>query len=582
MHNESSSRSNIYFLGISVLSLFTFILQFVFRTLDDNRLTSWEYAFVGTDASVVLLILVAGLIFALFFVRISIPERYYPMVLFVASFCSAAIFWGEPEVNVDSSRYFTQAKHLEVYGISYFVKEWGRAINAWTDMPLIPFLYGIVFRVFGESRVYIQILTTTLFSLSAVLTYWLGKSLWDRETGFMAGVLLLGMPYVLTQVPLMLVDVPTMFFLLLAVVTLINALEKGTAPSVVIAGISAALAFYTKYSVWLMMSVLAVVFIYYVIRESGHGSEEPGSRRTGVSACFSRFLAVTGIAALIIGLVFLYKFDLFMDQIRLLLHYQKPGLSRWHETFLSTFFFQIHPFITLAAVYSVYAAIRKKDLRYLIVAWLIMLVFALQIRRIRYIIMVFPMIALMAAYAITQIRNIAVKRFLVFAVLISSLTVAVFGYLPFLQRISMVNLKDAGKFVDSLNEPHIEVFTLMPQNPVLNPAVSVPILDLFTRKKIIYDYDRRLFDQPKEKIEKSPLRFTWEYENPEYYTGKSSDNAERAVLVISEKPDDALPPDLASRIKGYILTTTFKTSEEIFRYQTCVRIYREKGADSGL
>jgi hypothetical protein len=557
-----------------MLALLTFVLQFLFRTLDDNRLTSWEYTFIGTDASILLLILAAGMISMLFFARISIPERFYPPVLFLAAFCVTAIFWRAPEVNVDASRYFTQAKHLELYGFSYFIREWGREINAWTDMPLIPFLYGIVFRVFGESRIFIQIFATTLFSSSVVLTYKLGESLWSRETGLIAGAFLLGMPYVLTQVPLMLVDVPTMFFLLLAVVTLINALEKGTAFSAVIAGISAALAFYTKYSVWLMLSVLAVIFIYYVIRGSGHGSVESVSRRIGVSACFSRFLSVTGIAALLIGLVFLYKYDLFMDQIRLLLHYQKPGLSRWHETFLSTFFFQIHPFITLAAVYSVYTAIRKKDLRYVIVAWLVILVFALQIKRIRYIIMVFPMIALMAAYAAAEIRSIAVKRFLVYSVLISSLTVAVFGYLPFLQRISTVNLKDAGKFMDSLSESHIEVFTLMPQDPVLNPAVSVPILDLFTRKKIIYEYDRELSNQPKEKIEKSPLRFTWEYRNPAYYGGATSGSIGRTVLVISDKFDDLLPPELKDRLSGYKLSATFQISENIFRYQTSVRIFR--------
>jgi hypothetical protein len=91
---------------------------------------------------------------------------------------------------VDASRYFTQAKHLELYGVKYFVSEWGKDINAWTDMPLVPFLYGVVFSIFGETRIYIQILNTTFFSLTAVLTFELGKILWDEETGFFAGVLL--------------------------------------------------------------------------------------------------------------------------------------------------------------------------------------------------------------------------------------------------------------------------------------------------------------------------------------------------------------------------------------------------------
>jgi hypothetical protein len=575
MHNESSAKNDNYLAGISLLALITFVLQFLFRALDDNRLTSWEYVFRGSDASIVFLILAAGLGLAFFLSKISISERLYPVVLFAGAFSSAAFFWGEPEVIVDSSRYFTQAKHLELYGVSYFLREWGRSINAWTDMPLIPFLYGIVFRVFGESRIYIQIFTTILFSSSVVLTYKLGESLWNRETGLIAGACLLGMPYLLTQAPLMLVDVPAMFFLILAIVAFKKALEKGSVVNIVSAALSVTFAFYAKYSTWLMLSVLAVIFLALVVRESYETPESGDKARIFRTLCV-RFVLIAGIAAILIGMIFLYKFEVFSNQMRLLIEYQKPGLGRWQETFASTFLFQIHPFITLSSVTSIYLAIREKDIRYAIIAWLIVLAFVMQIRRIRYIIMIFPMFALMAAYAIRQIRHVEIKRFLVLSAVISSLTVAVFGYLPFLQRISTVNLKYAGNFADSLKETEIEVFTLLPKDPVLNPAVSVPILDLFTGKKIIYDYDRELFTQPAEKIEKSPLRFTWEYENPPYYDRGPFDSRDPIILVISEKPDDPLPEELITRLAQYHHLNTFGISEEIFRYQTILRIYQKK------
>ena len=63
--------------------------------------------------------------------------------LFIVSFAVSAMFWQEPEMIVDASRYFTQAKHLELYGFGYFFREWGNGINAWTDLPAIPFLYGV-------------------------------------------------------------------------------------------------------------------------------------------------------------------------------------------------------------------------------------------------------------------------------------------------------------------------------------------------------------------------------------------------------------------------------------------------------
>ncbi len=264
-NNKPFLKNNYSFLIIFLLALFTYLVQFIFRSFDDNRLTSWQWAFQNTDATIIFLILMAGIIPAFFIARIPFSVRSYRLFLFLTAFITSAFFWTEPEVIVDASRYFTQAKHLELYGVKYFVREWGRDINAWTDMPLVPFLYGLVFRIFGETRIYIQILTTTLFSLTVVLTCELGKTLWDEETGFLAGVFLLGMPYLLTQVPLMLVDVPTMFFLMLAVVTLIRAIEKGAAWRIITASISIALAFFTKYSIWLMFSVLLIALLVYII-----------------------------------------------------------------------------------------------------------------------------------------------------------------------------------------------------------------------------------------------------------------------------------------------------------------------------
>jgi hypothetical protein len=274
VHNRPSLEKNVGFLIIFLLALFTYIAQFVLRSFDDNRLTNWLWAFQTVDAAAIFLILMAGIIPAFFLARFTPPVRLYPVILFLTAFGSAAFFWKEQEVIVDSSRYFTQAKHLELYGPAYFVREWGKDIYAWTDMPLIPFLYGLVFRVFGEARIYIQILTTTFFSLSAVLTYELGKTLWDEDTGFFAGVFLLGMPYLLTQVPLMLVDVLAMFFLLLAV-AFTGAIEKGTRLEDHNRICFNSATFFTKYSIWLMLSVLAVVF-RRISCGSRCGSQEPG------------------------------------------------------------------------------------------------------------------------------------------------------------------------------------------------------------------------------------------------------------------------------------------------------------------
>jgi hypothetical protein len=556
-------KKNIPQLMAAVFVISAYPALYLMRHLDDNRLTSWEWVFGQSRAPAVFAVLVGGVILAFFFLRTGAIPRRPVFFLLCATFATGALFWGEPEVIVDSSRYFTAAKHLEVYGAGYFLREWGRSIGAWTDMPLVPFLYGVIFRFFGEERIFIQIFNTVLFSLSSLLTYLIGKELWDEKTGFYGGLFLLGMPYLLTQVPLMLVDVPTMFFFLLSMYTFIYALRNGRG-TVVCPVLAIPLAVYSKYSSVLMLSVLAIIFLVFIAEEKN---------ASGRRSVLWRALGVVFMSGLLAGAVFLYKADVFLAQARLLMEFQRPGLARWSESFVSTFLFQVSPVLSLAAVFSVLAAIKQRDKKYCIIAWLVLLVIILGIRRIRYIIMVFPMLGLMASYGILRIRDGKVRSFIAACALLFSLSVAFCAYLPFLNDVSTVNLKEAGKFLDSLPGSSVRVYTLLPDSPIVNPAVAVPILDLFTAKKILYDYDMDISVVPRREREDSSLRFTWEYNNPGYYMSDSYSGNVDAIAVISKTPDDILPAKIAEKIRGCHPAKAFDVYEGLFQFRTNVRVY---------
>src|SRR5512137_2225725 len=132
--------------------LLAFVLLFSFRAHDTNTLFSWTWMFSSGNGSWTYLLLIAALTGAFLLSLRSFPERYDVLLLFVFPFAAVLPFWGEPEIIVDASRYFTQAKHLAQGGAVFFVKEWGRNVFAWTDLPLVPFCYGILFKLFGESR----------------------------------------------------------------------------------------------------------------------------------------------------------------------------------------------------------------------------------------------------------------------------------------------------------------------------------------------------------------------------------------------------------------------------------------------
>lgn len=470
---------------------------------------------------------------------------------------------------VDASRYFTQAKYLELYGVRFFFEEWGKGISAWTDMPFVPFLYGLIFRIFGEVRVYVQIFTAVLFSLSTVLTYLIGRELWDEEVGLYGGFFLLGMPYLFTQVPLLLVDIPTMFFLLFAVLMFMKALKKG-GTMLVISAFSIFLVFFSKYSAWLMLSLLPVIVLVNLAQER---SKPEGARQT--TTLFLRTSYIVLLSALCIGLAVTYKFGVISDQMNLLMAYQKPGLKRWGESFVSTFFFQIHPLITAAALYSVYVAVKKRDLKYIVAVWLVALVLLMQIRRVRYIIMVLPMVSLTASYGLRRIEGADLRKFFAACVITSSLAVGLIAYLPFMKELSAANLKEAGRFLDSLPERNVEVFTLIPPEPVVNPSVSVPLLDFFTQKKIKYEGAGILAGDQRETIENSSLRFTLEFKNPSYYGGRDYSDNDTVVAVISESANDPLSSEIERLTAGYRPIAVFDKYEGIFRYRTSIRIFRK-------
>ena len=557
-------KRQVHVTAAAALFLLAFVLDFSFRAYDDNSLFSWQWLFVHVDASAIYLLLIASLTAAYFVSRMPLQKERETTVLAVLSFIAVAPFWNEPEIIVDASRYFTQAKQLAQYGVGFFLKDWGKSVFAWTDLPLVPFCYGILFRLFGENRTVIQAFTSLLFSLTVVLTYRIGRKLWDRDTGFAAGLLLLGIPYLLTQVPLMLVDVATMFFIALSLFAFLEALDRGSPAWTALSIASIVLTVLSKYSAWLILSVLVVALVVHSRRDPGPGNR-PGLRR-GI------FILLAGAA--LSGAVLLMMFDVVHGQIALLREYQRPGLSRWRESFLSTFLFQTHPLITVFALASVVVALRKRDLPYLIVFWLVLLVAVFSIGRIRYLLPLFPMITLMAAYGLTVVTRHDLRRFLVFGTVASSLVIAFFVYLPFARSMSAVNLQQAGRFLDTLPEDEVEVITLPPADPVVNPAVSVPLLDLFTDKRIRYR-ERGGVTPRRDKIGRSSLRFTWEFRNPAYYAVSNAPAPDIPVVVLSNVSQGPLPPDVVARLDGYRLTRSYQMTEDLFRYNVGVRVYRK-------
>lgn len=554
-------RKTEQILLISFCTLIVIPLLYIGRLADDNTLTSWKWVFPATGILWVFFILVPALLcaYTLSGLRFVGPRAY--ALLAVLLFLSVIPLWQGPETIIDASRYFVQAKTLSEHGVGYFLREWGGVIHAWTDLPLVPFLYGLIFRWLGEERIYIQIFNTLLFALTGMLTFAVGKKLWDEETGLNAGLLLMGIPYLLTQVPLMLVDVPTMFFLTLAVYAFLNVVEKGGAPWVTASSVSLFTALLSKYSAWLMLSVIPLIPFVFV---AGDRKKLCGNLAT-----------VLLMAGLVAGALVYVRFDFFREQLMLLATYQWSGLSRWQEGYVSTFLFQSHPFLALLALLGIYRALRAKDSRFLVAGWFAVFVFLLQIKRMRYLIPLFPLFALMAAYGLNVFRDRGVRRFICLCIAASSVLIAYCAYLPFLNSTSMANLQHAGRFLDTLECSSVEVYALPQKDSSGSTFAAIPILDYHTGKKIFSPQEWPVRPENGD-TRQSSLRFTWETRKPDLYARTEAEPA-CALAIISSEAVERVPEAFTGGARSsFAELKRFKLASDIFRYQTFVTIFKKQ------
>ena len=490
------------------------------------------------------------------------PVRFYWLwPAAVAAGCSL-LFLDVPEVIVDAARYFIQAKSFSEYGPAWFFQQWGRELFVWTDLPLIPLLYGLLLTIFDQSRLALQLLNVFFFAASAALIAVLGRELRDRETGLAGGLLFLGFPYLYSQVPLLLVDLGTMFFLLLTMVAFIRALRRGGFFYCALTTAAVLAVLLSKYSAWLLLSALAPIGIWSLVLAA--------DRRLVIKRALAALLPVLPPALL---LFWVYQ-DVVLAQLALLLEFQKPGLAGWSESLVSTLLFQAHPWLAVLLLYSLYRAGRLREWGYLILAWpVFLLLVLLEVRRIRYSIPIMPLLALMAAYGLRDLTVPALRRHLLLVIIASSLLLAGGAFLPFLKSMSERNLQEAGAYLDGLPPGEVRVVVLPAPEPVMDPRVAVPLLDLFTRRQTVVYLPVAAIPRPAD-LATSSLRFTWEMFFPGFYATKSYGVEPVALVLIRPAERGAVSAVINEKLTPYGPPSRFAADSGVFLHRTLVEIYR--------
>ncbi|MDH5541999.1 MAG: glycosyltransferase family 39 protein [Nitrospinota bacterium] len=540
----------------AILIIVSVFIQFIFRRFDDNTLARWGWVFYGAEMGEVYLFLVLALAVAFMVSKLESPGRYPRTFLFALSFFAAVPAMGMPEIILDAGRYFLEAKHLEMYGAGYFLSEWGGGIPVWTDMPLVPMIYGLLFSLFGEERIYVQLFNMVLFSSTVVITFLIGKELWDEERGFYAGLFLLAIPYLLTQVPLMMVDIPTMFMTTASYYVFIIAVREGSTQYLLLSPFMIFLAVLTKYSAILLLAPLpALAFVI-----SDHEAKVVLKRVALVSAAL---LLLASLAVLGMG-------ETILKQARLFMEYQAPRLDSWGESHVSTFLFQVSPFLAIFSLIGAYTSYRERDKKFLVVLWIAVIAFLLELKRIRYLLPLFPMLALAASCGVCSLGEREVRRFAGFGIVSVSLAIFYLLYLPFLGSISTANIKDAGEFIDTLKCGSVGVYILPQKNSKANTEIAIPLLDIFSDKEMVNipNMEMRADDE----AQASSLRFTWAPDWGKFARRISPDEKLPIAVVSSEKLIEA-PIEIINNLEEHGTLALFEKSTNAFKFKTYVTIF---------
>jgi hypothetical protein len=142
-----------------------------------------------------------------------------------------------------------------------------------------------------------------------------------------------------------------------------------------------------------------------------------------------------------------------------------PALgTSWHNPVSPiSILYQLPPAVVILSLLSpVLALIRRDKNLIIILAWTIPLILITEGTRLRYLIPIYPALALAAGFAITiLLKNAQIRRYTTACIMLFSITIA-FSYIPYMLDFSDRNLMDAAAYVQKIGIEQSALVTFFP------------------------------------------------------------------------------------------------------------------------
>ncbi len=208
-----------------------------------------------------------------------LSSQNYPLLSILIGFLLVALSLG-PYQNGDTNWEFNAVSGVLKYGLPY--------ANGFylIDQPPLGFYIQAAFSKIAGLSINNGTFLVTLFGVGCIMiVYALGKSLYNKTTGFFAAALFAFSPWTLILSRSFLIDVQCLFFSLLSLFVGIVAIQRKTFKLFLVSGVIFAAAFSTKlYAVFVLLPLLALFFL-----------QRPTLRRAGT--WLTGFLATPAISS---------------------------------------------------------------------------------------------------------------------------------------------------------------------------------------------------------------------------------------------------------------------------------------------
>ncbi len=333
-------------------------------------------------------------------------EKLLLLTLSVFTLCVGVIYARYQRLwPYDEENSFKAATILATEGVRPFFDQYAKIdwLGRWHP-PLTPVLYGFALRLFGVNLFVMRLVTLVLATTTVIITYLIGRQLYDRETGLVGTFLLLSFPLYLRQGTVAMTDLPVTFFFALTMLLVFYLVQKPTYWLAVVTGLILGAGFLTKYT---MVFIGPVLLSYFVVNTQ--------FRRRIL------YLMVTGlVASIVMAGWFGYAY-----QIGVLTHQETNIITEFEPAYFLTTSDGIKwlldsiltKFTSALGVYNLplialglwYLARRRRQADLLILLWfaIVSLILLFTMPDHRYFMPTFPAIALLMAQGLKKIPSVA-------------------------------------------------------------------------------------------------------------------------------------------------------------------------------